>query len=223
MFRIKICGITNTDDALAAADAGADAIGLNFFSKSRRFVRPDQARQIASAVTSGLTKVGVFVNHSAAEIAEIAKAVQLDCIQLHGDEDPEVIALLPTNTRVIRAFRCGAQGLAPLAQYLDECRRAGRVPEAVLIDSDAGPDFGGTGRPGDWQLITHGRAALGELPLILAGGLTPKNVSAAMAVVRPDAVDVASGVESQPGIKDRDLIRQFVTAASKAFGSAQGS
>ena len=125
MIRIKICGIRSVADALAAADAGADAIGLNFFSKSRRFVDPALAQHIASAVPAHVCKVGVFVNHDASEIAAIANSVGLDVVQLHGDESPELIARLPRGVRVVRAKRCGSAGLSPLASYLAECGRWG--------------------------------------------------------------------------------------------------
>ena len=207
MFRIKICGITNVNDALAAASAGADAIGLNFFRKSRRFVEPQVAREIAAALPVDVLKVGVFVNHSDAEIAEVVDQVKLDCVQLHGDEAPESLAALPASVRVIRAYRCGISGLSELARYLEACRSCGRMPDAVLIDADANGEFGGTGRVADWSRIAKERDALGGIPLILAGGLTPDNVSSAIAAVRPDGVDVASGVETDAAVKDHDADR----------------
>ncbi len=216
MFCIKICGITNVEDARAAADAGADAIGLNFFSKSRRFVEPEAARQIVAALPTGVMKVGVFVNHGVAEIAAIAERVGLDGVQLQGDERPELIAQLPKGVSVVRAHRCGKDGLLPLECFLRVCRSAGRMPDAVLIDADAGPEFGGTGQRADWARIAQEHAAIGGLPLILAGGLTPDNVGAAIVEVRPDGVDVASGVERQPGVKDHRLISEFIAAAKRA-------
>jgi phosphoribosylanthranilate isomerase len=217
MFRIKICGITNSSDARSAVAAGADAIGLNFFRKSRRFVEPEIARTIAASLPASVTKVGVFVNHSAGEIAEISKLVGLDYIQLHGDEQPQLLVELPTDVGIVRAHRCTKDGLAPLAQYLNECRSNGRAPDAVLIDADAGAEFGGTGELADWALVAHDRVLLAGLPLILAGGLTPSNVSAAIAAVHPDAVDVASGVEREPGFKDEELVAQFISVAKLAF------
>jgi len=217
MFRIKICGITNIDDALVAADAGADAIGFNFFRKSRRFIVPEAALEITAKLPPGVMKVGVFVNLQPSEITAIANRVGLDCIQLHGDEPPELLAALPRNLQVIRAHRFGQQAFAPLLSYLEECRAVGRSPDAVLIDADSGTEFGGTGRTADWEQIAAHRAELGALSLILAGGLTPQNVSEAIANVHPTAVDVASGVELQPGIKDHELVRRFVTAARQSF------
>jgi phosphoribosylanthranilate isomerase len=220
MFRIKICGITNVDDARAAADGGADAVGFNFFSKSRRFVEPETARQVALALPPGIKRVGVFVNHDAPEIIAIKSFVGLDAIQLHGAERAEQLANLPADAILVRAYRCGGDGLAPLAHYLDGCRAAGRSPDAVLIDADAGSEFGGTGRAADWTRITHERAMLGGLPLILAGGLTPANVAAAIQAVRPAGVDVATGVECLPGIKDRELMMRFIEAARQGFSAA---
>ena len=217
MFRIKICGVTNPDDALAAVDAGADALGFNFYRSSKRFIELEVARQIAGVVPDNVVKVGVFVNHSAHEIQEAAKSLRPAYIQLHGDEPAELLSDLPAEMKIIRAYRCGAKGLKPLASYLKKCRALGRMPDAILLDADAAGAFGGTGQAADWSLISNQRAMLGDAPLILAGGLTPANVGQAIAAVRPDAVDVASGVESQPRSKDRDLMKQFVTAASEAF------
>lgn len=217
MFRIKICGITNVDDAGVVAAAGVDAVGLNFFPKSRRFVDPHAARHIAAALPAGVTKVGVFVNHTASEIEDAIEQVGLDCVQLHGDEEPKLLGQLPKRVRIVRAHRCGRNGLATLATFLDDCRSVGRLPDAVLVDADAGPAFGGTGQVADWRLIAQQRPVLVGLPLILAGGLTPDNVAAAITMVRPDGVDVASGVESRPGRKDAALVARFIAAARDAF------
>ena len=216
MFRIKICGITSSTDAHIAADAGADAIGLNFFRKSRRFVEPEIARTIVTTLPASVVKVGVFVNHSATEIEEITTHVGLDAIQLHGDEPPQLVAQLPSHLRIIRAHRCGKDGLAPLAQFLVDARANGRAPDAVLVDADAGAEFGGTGHVADWSRITSERGLLDGLPLILAGGLKPENVNAAIATVRPNGVDVASGVEREPGSKDQKLVAQFIAIAMRA-------
>src|SRR4051794_13154140 len=217
MFRIKICGVTNPDDARAAAEAGAGALGFNFYRSSKRFIDLDTARQIAEAVPTQVAKVGVFVNHSVREIQAAVESLQPAYIQLHGGEPVELLSDLPAETKIIRAYRCGAGGLAPLASYLDKCRALGRMPDAVLLDADAAGAFGGTGQAADWSLISNQRAMLGDIPFILAGGLTPANVGQAIAAVRPDTVDVASGVERQPRSKDRDLMQQFVAAASLAF------
>jgi phosphoribosylanthranilate isomerase len=217
MFRIKICGVTNSGDALAAIEAGADALGFNFYRSSKRFVELEQARRIADQVAGSALKVGVFVNHDAREIAEAVETVGLDCIQLHGDERPAFLAGLPADLPIVCAHRCGAQGLAPLASYLYECRELGRMPVAVLLDSDVGGAFGGTGNAADWSLIARDRAVLGDVRLILAGGLTPENVGQAIVAVRPAAVDVASGVELHTGNKDVSLMKKFVASAREGF------
>lgn len=218
MFRIKICGVTNRGDAQAAARAGADAIGLNFYRASKRFVDRGTAREIIEGLPDSLAKVGVFVNLEAGEIAATAAELRLDFVQLHGDEPAAFVAELPASVRIVRGYRCGADGLAPLASYLDECRSLGRVPAAVLLDSQVAGAFGGTGHTIDWSEIRQQRSVLGDVPLILAGGLTPVNVGQAIGSARPDAVDVASGVERKPGVKDVDAMRLFVSAARDAFG-----
>jgi phosphoribosylanthranilate isomerase len=217
MFRIKICGITNSADAQAAASAGADAIGLNFYNKSKRFIEHETARQISAALPTGVMKVGIFVNHPVGEIQEAIERVGFDCIQLHGDEPPAILGKLPTGLKVIRAVRYGRDGLQRIKSYLDECRELGRAPDAILLDSDASGEFGGTGRAADWHRIAAERDMLRMMPVILAGGLTPDNVAEGIRVVRPSAVDVASGVESAAGMKDHARMRAFVAAARAAF------
>lgn len=217
MFRIKICGITNVPDALSAMGAGADAIGLNFYEDGKRFIDPDAAFDVASAVPEDVTLVGVFVNASAEEIAETADRLALDAVQLHGDEPAELLPQLPEDVMIVRAYRCGREGLAPLARFISSCRMHGRLPDAALIDANASSDYGGTGQIADWQQIASQREILGDVPLILAGGLTPVNVGEAIATVRPQAVDVATGVERRPGVKDATLVAQFVASARLAF------
>lgn len=219
MFRIKICGVTNADDARAAANAGADALGFNFYRSSKRFIEREVAQQIADIVPDRVAKVGVFVNHSIREIQDAIESLRPSYLQLHGNEPAELLSELPAEIKIIRAYRCGPSGLAPLARYLARCHSLGRTPDAILLDADAAGAFGGTGRAADWTLIANQRAMLGDAPLILAGGLTPTNVGQAITAVRPDAVDVASGVERQPRLKDGDLMKQFIEAARKAFGS----
>lgn len=215
-FWIKICGITNYDDARAAVDAGANALGFNFFNKSRRFVDIPTAQQIVDRLPPSVIKVGVFVNHDASRIAEVVQEVGLDAVQLHGDEPPELITLIPAHVRVMRAHRCGPEGLTPLVRFLEDCHSLGRLPDALLIDADVGANFGGSGQLADWPLIRKQRDMTMNLPLILAGGLTPDNVAAAIEAVAPNGVDVASGVEREPGLKDPALITRFVTAARQA-------
>jgi phosphoribosylanthranilate isomerase len=220
MFRTKICGITNGPDARLAVAAGADALGFNFYRHSKRFVELDLAQQITSQLPLEVMKVGVFVNHAPDEISRTVDHLHLDCVQLHGDEPPKFLIQIPQGVAILRAFRCGNDGLVQAVEYLNECRALGRAPDAVLLDADAGTAYGGSGQPADWDRIAADRKLLGSMPLILAGGLSPDNVAIAVSVVRPEGVDVASGVETLPGRKDPELVRRFITAASAALMEA---
>jgi phosphoribosylanthranilate isomerase len=220
MFRIKICGITNVVDALAASAAGADAIGLNFFNKSSRFVAPETARQIAAALPASVTKVGVFVNHLPDEITRIVDQVGLNCIQLHGGEPPSIMDQLPAEIPIIRAWQSSNEKLEALIAHLALCRLAGRSPDALLFDAASNDKFGGTGHVADWQAILHHQSAFADTPLILAGGLTPENVARAIAAVNPAAVDVASGIELSPGIKSHQKMQHFIATAHQSFSIA---
>lgn len=203
-------------DARIAALAGADAIGLNFYEYSSRCIPVAVAEQICAEVRERSAKVGVFVNAAVDTIVETADHVKLDWVQLHGDEPPEMLVALGSR-RLIKAFRIKDGDLSAAVAYLDECRRLGRLPDAVLLDGYQEGEFGGTGTVADWTAIGDARSKLGDMPLILAGGLTPFNVDEAIKTVRPNAVDTASGVESKPGQKDPMLLRAFVSAAKKGF------
>jgi len=218
LFKIKICGITRPVDARVVALAGADAIGLNFFSASSRYVDVATAAKILADVRGRVAKVGVFVNATAEEALLTADQLQLDWIQLHGDEPPAFLGSL-TGRQLLKAFRVGDQGLQPVAEYLDECQRLGRLPDAVLIDGRQEGQYGGTGATTDWQALSSQRELLRGLPVVLAGGLTPFNVEQAIALGRPDAVDTASGVESKASLKDPMLVRAFVNSSRKAFAT----
>ncbi|MBI3836664.1 MAG: phosphoribosylanthranilate isomerase [Planctomycetia bacterium] len=215
MFRIKICGITSVEDALVAAAAGADAIGLNFHPPSPRFCGLELASKIAAAVPPQVCKVGVFVNVTAGEIRAIVASAGLDLVQLHGDEPAETIAEL-SGLNVIKAFRV-ANDLSAAAAYLDHCRALGALPQMVLLDAFQPGHYGGTGQTIRVDILRKNRELLGDLPLVLAGGLRPSNVAAAIAAVRPSAVDTASGVETSPGKKSATLVRAFVETAKAAF------
>jgi phosphoribosylanthranilate isomerase len=216
MFTVKICGITTVDDARAVAAAGADAIGLNFCGDSPRFLPLERAQHVAAVIPHGVAKVGVFVNAPAEAICGAFDALGLDLIQLHGDEPPEFLAELGRRP-VMRAFRVAADGFVPVAAYLKRCRELGTEPALVLIDAHHPGIFGGTGKTIDWNAPNMDRTLLGDYPLVLAGGLTPENVVAAIYRVRPAAVDTASGVEIKPGQKDHEAVRRFASAARKAF------
>jgi phosphoribosylanthranilate isomerase len=217
MFRIKVCGLTSSTDARAVAHSGVDAVGVNFYEQSRRFVSVATAERILAALPGGVQRVGVFVNATDDEVCRIFDHLQLDLIQLHGDEPPEYLLSLGDRP-VLRAFRLGPRGVGPIVQYLDQCEAGGAMPQALLIDAHQPGAYGGTGVTADWQLLADGRNDLPALPLVLAGGLNADNVAEAVATVAPHAVDTCSGVESQPGIKDPQLVRRFVAAASIALG-----
>jgi len=216
MFTIKICGVTTVDDARAVAAAGADAIGLNFYAGSPRFLPLEQAQHVAANIPAKVLRVGLFVNAPAEAICGAYDALGLDLIQLHGDEPPEFLAELGDRP-VMRAFRVGAPGLQAVAEYLARCRELGTAPAMVLVDAFLADQRGGTGKTADWDALVAERQLLGDTKLVLAGGLTADNVAEAIRRVRPDAVDTASGVESRPGLKDLDAVRRFVAAASQAF------
>ena len=213
MFRVKICGITSVEGALAAAEAGADAVGLNFYPKSPRYLQPRVAEAVAAALPDGVVKVGLFVNAAEDEIREQFDRLELDLIQLHGDEPPEFVDRLK-GLPVMRAFRVGAAGLGSVHEYIQRTEELGCPLRAVLIDSFRKGSYGGTGQVADWATAAAYEAIP---PLVLAGGLTPQNVAEAIATVRPAAVDTASGVESAPGKKDPAAVRAFVQAARAAL------
>ena len=206
MVRVKICGITNSADALAAIDAGANLLGFNFYEKSPRHVTEAEAARIRARLPKKIEAVGIFVNASPADVTALRKSLKLDAVQLHGDETPESVAQIARLMRVIKAFRVEPE--FPLAT-LDE------YPEAFafLFDAALAGQYGGTGRTTDWDVAR--RAALSRR-IILAGGLKVENVAAAVRIVRPYGIDVASGVESEPGKKDPGLLREFIQEVRRA-------
>jgi phosphoribosylanthranilate isomerase len=222
MFRTKICGVTLVEDALAAVAESADAIGLNFYSKSSRCVTLERSTEIAEAVGGKVQLVGVFVNSFKLSIERIVDGASLTAVQLHGDEPPSFLVSLKA-PRIIKAFRADPEWLPKACAYLSECRKLGRLPEAVLIDAPAAEgQYGGTGKTVDWQAIPGASrelraAAELELPILLAGGLNGDNVRQAILESAVDGVDTASGVETKPGVKSRNLIHTFVKNATEAF------
>jgi phosphoribosylanthranilate isomerase len=198
MTEIKICGITRLEDALCAAESGADAVGFIFHPASPRYIAAEGAKAIIARLPAGIATVGVFVNRPAEEVERTAEACGLDLIQLHGDESPAYCHLFAPR-RVIKAVSPRTpEELLGLAGY--EVR-------AFLVDARDPGRYGGTGKRADWELA----AKLGEAhPLILAGGLDAGNIAEALAAVAPCAVDINSGCESAPGIKDHERIREIV-------------
>ncbi|MFT7642597.1 MAG: phosphoribosylanthranilate isomerase, partial [Pirellulaceae bacterium] len=192
-----------------------DAIGLNFYANSPRYLSPLKAREIGRGLP--LIRVGVFVNEPESKLREIAAIAELDYLQLHGDEAPALIASLK-GLRVIRAFRCQNDGLAPIISYLTECEKLNSTPIAILLDAYSPKAFGGTGKVIDWQSIRSLRDQISsEISIILAGGLNPENVAEAIRVSEADGVDTASGVENSSGSKDPDLVARFVKNAKNQF------
>ncbi len=203
---VKVCGITSPEDAVAAAEAGADAIGLVFWPRSPRAVTIEQACAIGDALPPFVVRVGVFVDASRDEMARLADAARLDLLQLHGDEPPDACNDLPR--RALKAIRVG-DGFAPE----DALRYEGRVA-GLLLDTRSPGAPGGTGRAFDWSLARSVRKR--SRFLLLAGGLTPENVHAALEAVRPDGVDASSNLEVEPGRKDHGRVRAFVEAVRAA-------
>jgi len=221
MFRIKMCGVTSPGDAVLAVEAGADAVGINFFRESVRYVAPDAAAPIVEAIRDRATAVAVFVNESPERIAQICGKLGIGVVQLSGHEPAASAARI--RYPVIKAVHMGeGSGLDAFRDY--PCR-------AFLFDASVPGEYGGTGKSLDWEAL--GRATGGPLvrfgkgdssgsgrPWMLAGGLTPENVAGAIRTARPFGVDVASGVEAAPGKKDAEKMRAFVDRARGGFGVA---
>ena len=220
MFRVKICGVTTAEDALLVAEAGADAIGFNFYPRSPRFISPAAARRIAESLPGGLLRVGVLVNPSEQDAIDLVASAALDALQLHGDEPPELAARISRNVPVIKVFRVASEGILPVVAYLEQFRRSGGVLGAVLFDAYHPSQFGGIGKTADWAAIQRYPTEPWHPPFILAGGLTAENVAAAIQAVSPAGVDVASGVEQSPGRKDPKRVIEFVRAAKLALRSS---
>ena len=213
---IKICGIKDELTAEAVCGLSPDAIGLNFHPHSPRSVTQVVAARIARLVPDEVLRVGVFVNRAASEIEDLTNECRLDQIQLHGDESPEQIAdvrsRLP-NIPVIRAWHMAGESLADLEAHLSNCHMLGIELAGCLIDSRVPGAYGGTGHTVAWGALARAYRRDSWSPLILAGGLTPDNVADAIRSTQPWGVDVASGVESAPGVKDIERVRRFIANA----------
>ena len=208
-IKIKICGITNIEDALAAVEAGADALGFNFYRESPRFVKSDVVKRIVAKLPPFVVPVGVFVNEDVKIVRDWMDDCGLAVAQLHGDEAPAYCDLL--GRPVLKAIRLKDRGsLLALAEYKGRSRVRGFVLDAFSTVS-----YGGTGQVTDWELAAE---VAKSAPVILAGGLTPENVAEAIQRVTPCGVDVSSGVESRPGKKDHAKIRAFINAAKLVSG-----
>jgi phosphoribosylanthranilate isomerase len=206
MVRVKICGITNWADTKAACDLGAYALGFNLYEKSPRVVSPSIAWKIISRLPDKVKSVGVFVNWSAEAVVALGRAISLDAVQLHGDEGAGVVKQCAKYFSVTKALQVdpGFQ-LKSIRPYA--------AADAFLFDAAGTGQYGGTGKRADWAVA---RRAAKSHRIILAGGPTPENVAEAILFVRPYAVDVASGVESRPGKKDRGKLRAFFAEVERA-------
>jgi phosphoribosylanthranilate isomerase len=215
MTWIKICGITNLDDALAAVDAGADALGFVFHEQSPRRVDPAQIRQIAQQLPANIEKVGVFVNQTEDEIGQTAKQAGLTAVQMHGNnEDPHVADLVAERSG-LKVFAAIAMNV-PNPQGWAMTWRPDKI-YAFLLDSGNGTMLGGTGQSFDWRASAAAINVIKRLGnVVLAGGLNSENITGAMHITHPWGVDVSSGVESKPGKKDHEKIRAFVKAVREA-------
>lgn len=206
--RIKICGITRTEDAIEAERLGADALGLNFYANSPRYLSADQAGLIANRVNSLTMLVGLFVNPDRKTVLSILEQVPLNLLQFHGDEDEDFCSSF--NMPWIKALR--VQDPRRISELVAKYRGS----RGVLLDSYVQGEPGGTGQSFDWNHIPD----MGK-PFILAGGLNSENVAEAIKSARPYAVDVSSGIESSPGIKDADKMRAFIDAVGRADSSVR--
>lgn len=231
VFHVKVCGVTTADDARLVADAGADAVGLNFVDGSPRRIDVPTAAEIVAVLPASVLVVGVFAGAAVGEMRRILEATGIGAVQLHGQlfsgavvDPPETAAGL-RGLCVIRAVRLGPDGLTEARAWFDAARVLGSTPAMALVDASAPRDaaagvLGGRGETVDWRALA--RAGSLGVPLGLAGGLTPENVARAVEASGAVAVDAASGVESSPGRKDAGRVRAFVAAARVALGSHAG-
>lgn len=202
--KVKICGIRSLEEAQAALDEGADALGFNFWPRSPRYITPRSASEIIARLSPMASTVGVFVNEDAERILEIASDLHLSAVQLHGDESPDFCLRLAA-IKTIKAIRVGLDfDLSVIERY---------SVAMVLLDSDARGSYGGTGQRFDWRIALEAKRLA---PIVLAGGLNTENVWDAITHVRPAAIDVCSGVEAEPGRKDLTKLRSFMAVVARA-------
>ena len=199
MPKIKICGITNIEDAILAIDLGADALGFMFYEESKRYIKPLEAHDIISQLPPFITAVGVFVNQELDEISDIKEKAGFDTIQLHGDESPDLCKKL--RGKVIKAIRVGD---TVNSEEVESC-----PAQAILFDTYSTKGYGGTGESFNWEILKDLNASK---KIILSGGLSPENVSQAIQIVKPYAVDVSSGVEEFYGKKSPEKLKKFIEA-----------
>ena len=209
MTKIKICGITNLKDALAAVQSGADALGFNFYRKSPRYISPGGAAEIIRDLPEGVARIGVFVNQDIQKIVEIAVKAGLDGIQLHGDESSEFISDLRnfTDLEIIKALRVSHTFSAgDVLKY---------AADAILLDTYSKAEYGGTGETFNWDIALKVKSLIPKL--YLAGGLSPENAADAIRKVHPYAVDACSLLEREPGLKNNTTVRAFIKAVKGVY------
>ena len=207
MTKVKICGITNLQDALLSVKLGADALGFNFYAKSPRYIAPGDAGRIIEQFKPGILKVGVFVNETLEKIVGTATAVNLNAIQLHGDETPDFCSEVNAGTKldIIKAFRVtGKFNIEEVLEY---------NVDAVLLDAYSSNGRGGTGETFNWDIACKVRKICPKL--YLAGGLSPQNIAHAIATVRPFAVDACSRLEREKGLKDAQKLKSFFAEVNR--------
>ena len=199
-MRVKVCGITNKIDAENAIHLGADAIGFIFYEKSSRYISFDDVEDMMSSIPPFVTTVGVFVNESVDVINEVVKRCRLDRVQLHGDED--VDTCLKIHTPIIKAIRVsGVDDVYEIAKYQG-------LVSGVLLDTKVDDSYGGTGKTFDWGLAIGAQDY--DVPVILSGGLNQENIHKALQIVNPNSIDISSGIESEPGKKDYNKMKDFI-------------
>ncbi|ADY73238.1 Phosphoribosylanthranilate isomerase [Desulfurobacterium thermolithotrophum DSM 11699] len=205
MVKVKICGLTSLEDALIATEAGADVLGFILYPKSKRFIKAKEIRKITSNLPPFILKAGVFVNEDPRNVLEILSYAHLDFAQLHGDETPKECEYIGKD-RVIKVFRLkSVEEVEKIEPYIGKVR-------AILLDTYSKDSYGGTGKTFDWEIAKAVKERF-DVPLILSGGLNPENVAKAIKEVNPYAIDVSSGVEIEPGKKDKKKVLQFIKSA----------
>jgi phosphoribosylanthranilate isomerase len=227
-FRIKYCGFQRAQDIVDALDAGANAIGLNFYPRSPRYVEPEAASEFSRIIEEHsrgqVLRVGVFVNPSLDELCEILDSCPLDIVQLHGDELPELVLDEKLVPPIIKAISWRGENVEDVEMVTSWVKQASRVQLAgFLVDAHDPVQRGGTGKTTRWDLLFPRPPVFEDVRIILAGGLRPENVAEAISIARPDAVDTASGIETSPGVKNADKMRAFAVEANRALESILSS